>query len=543
MTMHSKILERVEKIEKAQRDGANSVREIAEKLNVTISQIYDSAKRYRIELPKYSNSKRGKLYAYKDKIISEYLSGVSARKIARKYNCSGNTILRFLQDNKIKLLPTSYLLKGPRKSIADKFSKEIISLYKKGYSLSEIAKTFKLTIAPVRRVLIINNIARRTSGFKFNRPSKLDRYKDELIKDYENGSSIAYLCKKYKSTYVGDYLRKLGIKTRSNLKNSEMKNFDKINNMINDYKNGDTLRNLAKKYKLQRQTIVSWLKRKGISIKNRSNALKIAYSKKPKEAFERVTDNLKRYYQTNTVWNKGKRHSILDINRDRIIELYKQGKSTGQISKIYNCSAQTVLKLLKRHGVFVKKIKNRDMSFLTKEEKRKKWIEGIKAARARQIIGPEHRKKLSEAWKTPEKQEFARRRIIKQYESGQFPRQSNTDIERILKGELVRRGYVENKDFIHQFGLYGKFSCDFCFPAAKLIIECYGDWHHVNPSTNDISKLHKIQIKTSNRDKGREAYIRKIDNGSWTLLKFWGSEIKSNVSKCVDKIEVALKRS
>ena len=84
--------------------------------------------------------------------------------------------------------------------------------------------------------------------------------------------------------------------------------------------------------------------------------------------------------------------------------------------------------------------------------------------------------------------------------------------------------------------------CDFCFPQKKIIIEVDGDFWHGNPDKfPDVTKLHKHQLKGIGRDKSKNAYISKIDNGSWTLLRFWESDIKKDVMKCVDKIEEVLK--
>jgi very-short-patch-repair endonuclease len=42
-------------------------------------------------------------------------------------------------------------------------------------------------------------------------------------------------------------------------------------------------------------------------------------------------------------------------------------------------------------------------------------------------------------------------------------------------------------------------------------------------------------------DKAKNAYIGKVDEGSWTLLRFWESEINKDVSAIVDKIEEKIK--
>lgn len=105
---------------------------------------------------------------------------------------------------------------------------------------------------------------------------------------------------------------------------------------------------------------------------------------------------------------------------------------------------------------------------------------------------------------------------------------------------MVKRGYEEGKDFIHQYQFMGKFMCDFCFPQQKVIIEVNGDFWHANPEKYNGKDLHPHQIKGINRDKSKEAYIKKVDNNSWTLLSFWESDINKDVAECLNKIEEVL---
>jgi len=166
----------------------------------------------------------------------------------------------------------------------------------------------------------------------------------------------------------------------------------------------------------------------------------------------------------------------------------------------------------------------------------------------KRMSNPEFRKRLSKIHKqrlaNPEEMkrqvEVSRRTILRLYESGAFPKQTNTKIERDIKEELVKRNYIEGVDFIHQFKFNNKFMCDFCFPKQKIIIEAYGDFWHANPKKYSGKKLHPHQIKGINRDKSKEAYIKKVDNNSWTYLYFWESDIKENLTKCIDKIEEIL---
>lgn len=136
--------------------------------------------------------------------------------------------------------------------------------------------------------------------------------------------------------------------------------------------------------------------------------------------------------------------------------------------------------------------------------------------------------------------ELNRKSTLKLYESGSFPKQTNTAIEKAIKKELIQRGFQENKDFIHQYKFMNKFMCDFCFPQQKVIVEAYGDFWHANPKKYSGKELHPHQKKGLRRDKSKESYITKVDNGSWTYMYLWESDIEKDVKKCVDKIEEAL---
>ncbi len=155
------------------------------------------------------------------------------------------------------------------------------------------------------------------------------------------------------------------------------------------------------------------------------------------------------------------------------------------------------------------------------ETKRNKWV-----------ANPELRKKQSE---------ISRANLLRLYESNSFPKQTNTFPERMIKEELTKRGYREETDFIHQYKFMDKFMCDFCFIKLKVVVEIDGDFWHANPNKYiDKTKLHPHQIKGIGKDKSKNAYITKVDNGSWTLLRFWESDINKDVIKCVDKIEEVL---
>ena len=207
-------------------------------------------------------------------------------------------------------------------------------------------------------------------------------------------------------------------------------------------------------------------------------------------------------------WNKGKKMSSLGYTS------WNKGKTASEKSK--------------------RKMSESQKKVWKSEEHRKKMSKSAKDSEntGRFKKGHKHSKdtlkKLTKA-------------TLKQYESGQFPRQTNTKIERDIKEELIRRGYIEEIDFIHQFRFMDKFMCDFCFPKQKIIVEAYGDFWHCNPKIY-LKPTHPHQKKGIARDKSKNSYIKKVDNSSWKLITIWESDIKKDVSKCVDKIEEILKK-
>jgi len=207
-------------------------------------------------------------------------------------------------------------------------------------------------------------------------------------------------------------------------------------------------------------------------------------------------------------WNKG-----ISPSKETMEKLSESHKGKVPWNKGKHPSLETLRKLSESHKGQISGMKGKH----TSEETRLKQSESKK-----KII------------------EKIRENTLKQYESGFFPKQENTKPERQIKEELIKRGYKEGIDFIHQYKFVNKFMCDFCFPKQKVIIEAYGDYWHCNPTIYSIPK-NSQQIKFLNKGKSKEAYIRKVDNNSWTLLIFWESDLKKDVVECVDKIEEAVK--
>ena len=232
-------------------------------------------------------------------------------------------------------------------------------------------------------------------------------------------------------------------------------------------------------------------------------------------------------------WNKGKSPSKETIEKWR-----------KTIEERHYSTLEARARLRKKHSEASKR-KWANPEYREKQsESHKKYFSDPKARKKQSEIIKKARlakdTRFKKGHKVPEKiKQKLREHTLKQYESGSFPNQTNTKIERDIKEELIKRNYIENKDFIHQYKFMKKFMCDFCFPQQKIIIEAYGDFWHCNPKIYAFP-THPHQEKGIKKDRSKEAYIRKVDKGSWTLITLWESDIKKDVVNCVDQIEEVL---
>jgi len=120
----------------------------------------------------------------------------------------------------------------------------------------------------------------------------------------------------------------------------------------------------------------------------------------------------------------------------------------------------------------------------------------------------------------------------------QHIRSKDTAIEIKLRKELWRRGYRYRKNYKD---LPGK--PDIVLTKYKIVIFCDGeffhgkDWEVLKPklknSNNGEFWIDKIQ-KNIERD---DAIEKKLLFLGWTVIRFWGNEIKKNIDECIKVIE------
>lgn len=110
----------------------------------------------------------------------------------------------------------------------------------------------------------------------------------------------------------------------------------------------------------------------------------------------------------------------------------------------------------------------------------------------------------------------------------------------MLQKELWHRGLRYRKNVKT---VYGK--PDVVFIGKKVAVFCdseffHGyDWENKNKEikSNRDFWIPKIE-KNMQRDK---EVTEKLTSEGWTVLRFWGNEIKKNLSQCADKIESVVK--
>ncbi|MDR1180239.1 MAG: very short patch repair endonuclease [Spirochaetales bacterium] len=118
-------------------------------------------------------------------------------------------------------------------------------------------------------------------------------------------------------------------------------------------------------------------------------------------------------------------------------------------------------------------------------------------------------------------------------------RSNNTSIEILLRKALWREGIRYRKNYNK---LPGK--PDIAITKYKIAIFCDGElWHGKDwknkkkrIKTNRDYWIQKIERNIA-RDTENE---KKLEGMCWTVIRFWGNEIKKNLTGCVDEIKEAI---
>ena len=115
----------------------------------------------------------------------------------------------------------------------------------------------------------------------------------------------------------------------------------------------------------------------------------------------------------------------------------------------------------------------------------------------------------------------------------------DSKIEVLLRKELWSRGIRYRKNVNR---IYGK--PDIVFIGKKVAVFCDSEfWHGYNweERKKDFKSHQEFWIPKIERNMKRDAEVTaKLKSEGWTVLRFWGNEIKKNTAQCADIIEKAV---
>lgn len=115
----------------------------------------------------------------------------------------------------------------------------------------------------------------------------------------------------------------------------------------------------------------------------------------------------------------------------------------------------------------------------------------------------------------------------------------DSDIELALRRELWSRGIRYRKNVN---GIIGK--PDIVFVSKKVAVFCDSEfWHGFNwdERKKDFKSNQDFWIPKIERNIQRDLEVNEqLKAMGWTVLRFWGRDIKKNCSECADSIERVL---
>ena len=121
----------------------------------------------------------------------------------------------------------------------------------------------------------------------------------------------------------------------------------------------------------------------------------------------------------------------------------------------------------------------------------------------------------------------------------QAVKNKDSQIELLLRKELWSRGLRYRKNVNR---IYGK--PDIVFIGKKVAVFCDSEfWHGYNweERKKDFKSHQEFWIPKIERNMERDAEVTaKLESEGWTVLRFWGNEIKQNTAQGADIIEKAV---
>ena len=116
----------------------------------------------------------------------------------------------------------------------------------------------------------------------------------------------------------------------------------------------------------------------------------------------------------------------------------------------------------------------------------------------------------------------------------------DSDIELKLRKELWKRGLRYRKNYKKLIG-----KPDIVFVGKKVAVFCDSEfWHGFDweNKKNEIKSRQEFWLPKIECNIQRDIEVtRALEDEGWTVLRFWGNDIKKKTLECADIIERALK--
>ena len=120
----------------------------------------------------------------------------------------------------------------------------------------------------------------------------------------------------------------------------------------------------------------------------------------------------------------------------------------------------------------------------------------------------------------------------------QHIRSKDTKIEVLLRKELWKQGYRYRKNYNKLPG-----HPDIVITKYKIAIFCDGDFFHgkdwdvLRPKLEKSNNSEFWVSKISNNRSHDDEINKKLLYEGWTVIRFWGSEIKNDLKECVKVVD------
>ena len=268
----------------------------------------------------------------RDRVKERYESGESALSIARDYNCHNNSVRKVLREMGCKMRSgqDQARLDAENKHPAWEHAERIRAEYESGLDIKDLEKMYNAQGQTLKKIILSVGGRIRTKQEQWAL-SKIKYHPiwdrpDEIHEKYKSGRSIRSLAEEYKTTAVTLKAVLVSVNCEFRPKRAHPI-WKEAKEVAEKYKNGMNTSQLAEEYNCSTSLIMKVLKSQNCEIRGKSERLQ-GINRHP-------------------VWDRA----------DEVIERYRNGESTQELARAYDCCDELIKKILKPAGFELSKRK------------------------------------------------------------------------------------------------------------------------------------------------------------------------------------------